>query len=190
MKRDIKKQDKILSSIGLKREMVYPYLGSVNDETQFKRYVPEYMNSRLREMDEVYRMNGFNLLHIHSGLRLSLSTHESYDGETVNYTVVRMFIKTLNGEELEVLDANFKDEIFYTSNLEIPFSQTYFTKEELEWVLQMKMKEDRMTTEEMNKAAIDLMFGRRKPKNKFEERLLKQIKEIESKGGIVDLPSE
>ena len=69
-------------------------------------------------------MNEFNLLHIHSGLRLTLTTHESYDGETVEYKVIRMFILTLSGKELGVIDADFKNEIFYTTDSEIPFAET------------------------------------------------------------------
>lgn len=181
MKRNIKKQDKILSTIGLKRSMDWLPV------SQFKRYVTsEYLNSERREMDEFYRMNEFNLLHIPSGLRLTLTSHESYDGEAVEYKVIRMFITTLNGEELEVLDANFKDEIFYTSDLEFPFSQTYFTKEEL---AEME-KLGEIKQESIQRVMIDLVLRRRKPKNEFEERLFKQIRDIESKGGIVDIPSE
>ena len=102
-----------------------PYFSPIYDQRMFKNYVTsEYEESQRKKTDEVYRMSEFNLLHIGSGLRLTLTEHESYDGETVTYNVIRMFIITLKGKELEVLDANFKDEIFYTSDLEIPFSQT------------------------------------------------------------------
>ncbi|MCJ7758627.1 MAG: hypothetical protein MUP24_10815, partial [Gillisia sp.] len=66
----------------------------------------------------------FNLLHIDSGLRLTLTTRESYDGETVEYKIIRMFIITSSNKELEVIDANFENRIFYTTDLEIPFAET------------------------------------------------------------------
>ncbi|WP_027137400.1 hypothetical protein [Gaetbulibacter saemankumensis] len=123
---DINNKDKILSTIGLKHLMgSQPCYVMFYNKRNFERYITsEYMNSERRETDEVYRMNEFNLLHIHSGLRLTLTTHESYDGETVEYKVIRMFITTTIGEELEVLDANFKDRIFYTKDAEIPFDET------------------------------------------------------------------
>jgi len=68
-------------------------------------------------------MSEFNLLHIGSGLRLTLTEHESYDGETSEYKVIRMYITT-SIKELEVLDADFENEIFYTTDLEIPFAET------------------------------------------------------------------
>lgn len=126
MKADLNKQDKILSTIGLKRLMVWqPHIVSVYDESKFKNYVTsEYKESQRKETDEIYRMFEFNILHIDSGLRLTLTTSESYDGETVEYKVIRMFITTSFGKELEVMDANFGNEIFYTTDLEIPFAET------------------------------------------------------------------
>ena len=126
MKDDLNKQDKILSTIGLKRLMVWtPLTVSLYDKSKFKNYVTsEYKNSERKETDQDYRISEFNILHIYSGLRLTLTTSESYDGETVDYKVIRMFISTSFGKELEVLDGNFESEIFYTTDLEIPFAET------------------------------------------------------------------
>lgn len=126
MKADLNKQDQILSTIGLKRLMVWqPPITSVYDQSKFKNYVTsEYKESQRKETDEIYRMFEFNILHIDSGLRLTLTTSESYDGETVEYKVIRMFIITSLRKELEVMDANFENEIFYTTDLEIPFAET------------------------------------------------------------------
>ncbi len=123
MKVDLNKQDKILSTIGLKRLMISDSV--YDNKSKFKRYVTsEYRESKRAEMDEVYRMFEFNVIHIDSGLRLTLTTSESYDGETVEYNVVRMFIITSSGEKLEVMDANFEKKIFYAPDLEIPFGKT------------------------------------------------------------------
>ncbi|MCJ7758275.1 MAG: hypothetical protein MUP24_09010 [Gillisia sp.] len=35
---------------------------------------------------------------------------------------------------------------------------------------------------------IDLSTGRRKPANDYEREILKEIEEIEAKGGMIDLP--
>ena len=126
MKTDLNKQDQILSTIGLKRLMVWqPPITSVYDQSKFKNYVTsEYKESQRKENDEIYRMFEFNLLHIDSGLRLTLTTRESYDGETVEYKIIRMFIITSSNNELEVIDANFENRKFYTTDLEIPFAET------------------------------------------------------------------
>lgn len=125
MKTDLNKQDQILSTIGLKRVMVWqPHIASVYDQSKFKKYVTsEYKGSQRNETDEIYRME-FNLLHIDSGLRFTLTTRESYDGETVEYKIIRMFIKTSSNNELEVIDANFETKKFFTTDLEIPFADT------------------------------------------------------------------
>lgn len=125
-KASLNKQDQILSTIGLKRLMVWqPHMASVYDRSKFKNYVTsEYQESQRKETDEIYQMFEFNLLHIDSGLRLTLTTRESYDGETVEYKIIRMFIKTSSNNELEVIDADFENKNFYTTDFEIPFAQT------------------------------------------------------------------
>ena len=98
---------------------------SIYDESKFKYYVTsEYKESQRKETDEIYRMFECNLLHIDSGLRLTLTTSESYDGETVKYKVIEMFIITSFNEKLEVIDADFENRIFYTSRINIPFAET------------------------------------------------------------------
>ena len=195
MKADLKKQDKILSKIGLKRLMVCepPNYFSVYAIGGFENYVTsEYEESQRKETDEVYRMSEFNLLHIDSGLRLTLTATESYDGETEEYKVFRMFITTSLGKELEVMDADFKNEIFYTIDLEIPFAATYkpiefvdenylaphLTKEEIE----------EGKSEGIYKVYLDLQLRRRKPQNKEEEEIFKEILDAEAKGYTIDLP--
>jgi len=126
VKADINKQDQILSTIGLKRLMIWQSPNaSVYDQSNFKNYVTsQYKDSQRKETDEIYGMFELNLLHVYSGLRLTLTTNESYDGETVEYRIIRMFIKTSSNVELEVIDANFEKKIFSTTELEIPFAQT------------------------------------------------------------------
>ena len=119
------KEDKILSAIGLKRLMVWQApTYSIYDESKFKNYVsPEYEESQRKEDDEFYRMFEVTLLHLYTGLRITLSTSESYDGETVEYKLMNIFIITRDQEQLEVLDADFEKEVFYTTNKSIPFGE-------------------------------------------------------------------
>ena len=125
MNTDINKQDKILSTIGLKQFMGVQPSYVIYSVSSFKYYVTsEYINSKRRETDECYRMDEFNLLHLHSGLRLTVTEHESYDGDTAEYKLIRMYIIISSGKELEVMDVNFENEIFYTTDLEIPFAET------------------------------------------------------------------
>jgi hypothetical protein len=123
---NINKQDQILSIIGLKRLMIWrPPDVSVYDKSKFTHYITsEYQKSQRKETDEAYGMFEFHILHIASGLRLTLTTYEPGYEEIVEYKVVRMFIITLPGEEQEVMDADFKKEIFYTAEQEIPFAET------------------------------------------------------------------
>ena len=118
-------QDKILSSIGLKRRMVSPALEIVYGSTSmFSSYVTtEYRESERRQTDEFYRMSEFNLLHNASGLRLCYLSTESYDGETADYILKDIFILTLTKERLTVADVDFKNEVFYTTNEQIPFAR-------------------------------------------------------------------
>ena len=125
MKTDINKQDKILSTLGIKQFMGVQPSSVIHSISNFKYYVTsEYEESQRKETDEVYRMSEFNLLHFDSGLRLTLTATESYDGETSEYKVIRMYITSSSNKELEVLDADFENEIFYTTDLEIPFAET------------------------------------------------------------------
>jgi hypothetical protein len=118
-------QDTILSSIGLKRRMVSPALEIVYGSTSmFSSYVTtEYRESERRQTDEFYRMSEFNLLHNASGLRLCYLSTESYYGETVDYRLKDIFILTLTKERLTVADVDFINEVFYTTNEQIPFAR-------------------------------------------------------------------
>lgn len=123
MKTDLDKQNQILWTIGLRRFMVWqPPI--TYDESKFKNYVTsKYKESQLKETDEIYSMFEFNLLHIESGLRLKILTSESYNG-SAQYMIIRMFIITSSNNELDVIDANFENKNFYTTDLEIPFAET------------------------------------------------------------------
>ena len=117
------KQDKILSAIGLKRLMVWEApTYSIYDETKFKNYVtPEYRESQRKEDDEFYRMFEVTLIHLETGLRITLISSESYDGETVEYKLMNIFIIIIDGEQLEVLDVDFDKREFFTTKTSVHF---------------------------------------------------------------------
>ena len=73
------KQDEILSSIGLKRHMVWREDGnSIYDKNRFRQYdTNEYRNPKRRESDDFYGIFEFNLMHIATGIRTRYSTSES-----------------------------------------------------------------------------------------------------------------
>lgn len=97
---------------------------SIYDETKFKNYVtPEYRESQRKDDDEFYRMFEVTLLHLETGLRITLSTSESYDGETVEYKLMNIFIITLDKEQLDLLDADFEKREFFTADKSIPFTK-------------------------------------------------------------------
>jgi len=120
MNTELEYQDKILSQVGIKREM-----RTLPSSWSFSRYVTdEYRNSERRETDEAYNMFEFNLLHNVSGLRLTFTRRESNYSDTVEYKVIRYFIITLLQKQHEILDADFDKKIFMTDAGEIHFSET------------------------------------------------------------------
>ena len=121
-----KKQDKILNAIGMKRSMESrgPYYQIALPGLSFQIYRPrESKDPYIEEMDQVYRVSGTYLLHNESGMRLYYSSHESWDGETVDYTLLDLFIITKNGEQKDLINVDFDKKLFYTPDGVIPFSE-------------------------------------------------------------------
>jgi hypothetical protein len=116
------RQIEVLNKLGLQPHMVWKGT-SVYDEELFEKYVSEeYKNSRRFETDEFYSMFENILLHKSSGLRVRLTSTESYDGERVDYKVIGLFIITLDNRNLNVLDADFDQKVFVTPEQIISFS--------------------------------------------------------------------
>ena len=114
------KQDQILSTIGLELSR-----NSISyHESQFKKYISqEYINSERKQSDEIYRMFEITLLHKSSGLRIVYTTTESYYGDSVEYKVIAMFIITRSQKQLDIVNADFNEEIFFTTAETIPFTE-------------------------------------------------------------------
>jgi len=93
--------------------------------SEFEQYVsPEYRNSSRRETDEAYRMFEHTLLHKPTGLRIVYTTTESYDGESVDYRVIDLFIITSDNKHLAVQDVDFEKQLILTPAGPIAISET------------------------------------------------------------------
>ncbi|MBP6236537.1 MAG: hypothetical protein KA536_10360 [Saprospiraceae bacterium] len=113
---DLQNKTKILDKVGIS-----PIMTVLPSSIDFERYVThEYSNSIRRETDEAYRMFEWNLLHLSSGLRLTLTSHEDYF-DNVTYKVVSLYIILTNNENISILDVDFENKIFITATGEIPF---------------------------------------------------------------------
>ena len=123
---DTAKQEQILSTIGLRSEMLdQPVAKAIYNEHSFERYVTNnYRNSAIRESDEIYRMFEFELLHLDSGLRIIYTTSESYDGESISYKVIGLYILDIKNKKYDVVDADFNKRIFTTNEVDISFDKT------------------------------------------------------------------
>ena len=64
-----------------------------------------------------------NLLHKASGLRIVYTTTESYYGDSVEYRVITIFIITRSQKQHEIVNADFNEEIFFTTTESIPFTE-------------------------------------------------------------------
>jgi hypothetical protein len=114
----------LLHSLGLDEVMA-----TIN-HPDFRLYVPkDYPGSERESMDEVYRMSELVLLHERTGLRLEYLRSESYYGDDVRYRLRSVFIITLTGEKLEVLDLAEEKQCFTTPAGVVGFDQVIKTVE-------------------------------------------------------------
>lgn len=100
------------------------------DNNEFAGYTPfAYRNSETEAMDEVYRMHEHVLLHKRSGLRMSYLSTESYDGQTVEYTVINCFVITLQNQKYSVKKIDMEKQTFETTAGILPFHDVRNTVE-------------------------------------------------------------
>ena len=124
MRKSQDKLEKVLGAIGLKRHMVWKPYSNAYNRGRFTNYVStEYLNSDRKDTDEAYRMFEITLLHDETGLRISYTTSESYDGDTVDYKLNNVFIQTNSGLMYDVVDVDFEKKIIKVENDIIPFEE-------------------------------------------------------------------
>lgn len=113
--------NKILEKVGLS---VFCDRKSTNNNgfiNGFDSYVTdEYLNSERKEMDEIYRMFEFNLLHRSTGLRFKILGCEDYFGEEISYRLKEIFV-LINENEYNVIDVDFENKKIFNSDFEIDF---------------------------------------------------------------------
>lgn len=117
--------ENILKSVGLKDKYVCKepdfYFW---DKTKYVTYTePSYYTSKEKEMDEVYRMHESVMLHFETGVRFVMFTSENYIGDEVTYSLCRPFIKTIDGNRLDLEDIDLENKNFITKKGSIPFEQ-------------------------------------------------------------------
>jgi hypothetical protein len=117
---------KILNKIGLKENITCKEPNFYFwDEKDFSRYSEsDYLNSETREVDEVYRMSEFILLHKSSGIRMRVIYSESYYGDELDYTICNLFVISKGNKRCEVFDVNFDKELISTEIGDISFKST------------------------------------------------------------------
>lgn len=97
------------------------HLSSI-DYDEFVGYTPfAYRNSDTEAMDEIYRMHEHALLHKRTGLRMSYLSTESYDGQTVEYTVIDCFVITHHNQKCSVKKIDLEKQTFETTAGILPF---------------------------------------------------------------------
>lgn len=123
---------KILQQVGLHTLHYY-------NEQQFRRYIPHgYPDSETEAMDAVYRMYERVLLHNESGLRISFLATESYDGDSVEYTILDCFVITRQHEKHSVTAIDLEKRLFKTPSGPIPFTTILNTVEFLHAIALVK----------------------------------------------------
>lgn len=82
----------------------------------------EYADSPEHGTDEIHRMFETIKIHRDTGLRFKCLSHESYDGQDVEYTLFDPHIVTKEGRKMEVHSVNLVKKVFMTPEGEISFS--------------------------------------------------------------------
>lgn len=91
--------------------------------TDFICYIRKgYPDSTEHSSDEVHRM--FETIRIHrpTGIRFSCLSHESYDGQSVEYTLFNAHIITSTGRELAAIGVDMDKRVVITPGEVVAFS--------------------------------------------------------------------
>lgn len=118
------KLEKILNQFGLKSEITCKE-PNMNfwDEKEYLEYTErEYLNSKTKEVDEVYRMSEFILLNYKTGIRFRVIYSENYFGDELDYKIIEVFVLLIDGTYKSVLELNLDKQTIKTENGLVDFS--------------------------------------------------------------------
>lgn len=85
------------------------------NENEFTQYTErEYLKSKTKEVDEVYNMSEFILLHNNTGIRFRVIYSESYYGDILDYKLIQVFVIFKNGKKSILKSLDLKNQSFST----------------------------------------------------------------------------
>jgi len=118
-------EEELFAAIGLPRkiERNNPSAADYLNGPDFVSFVRKgYRDSTEHGTDEIHRM--FETIRIHkpSGVRFMCLSHESYDGQDIEYTLFDPHVITKDGNKLQINSVDLQRQILLSSEGEIPFS--------------------------------------------------------------------
>jgi hypothetical protein len=118
------KLEKILNQFGLKSEITCkePNMNFWDEKEYLKYTEREYLNSKTKEVDEVYRMSEFILLNYKSGVRFRVIYSENYFGDELDYKIIEVFVLLIDGTYKSVLELNIDKQTIKTEDGLVDFS--------------------------------------------------------------------
>ena len=118
------KLEEILNQFGLKSEITCKEPNMYFwDEKEYLKYTErEYLNSKTKEVDEVYRMSEFILLNYKTGIRFRVIYSENYFGDELDYKIIEVFVLLIDGTYKSVLELNLDKQTIKTEDEVVDFS--------------------------------------------------------------------
>ena len=118
------KSEEILNQFGFKSEITCkePNMYFWDDKEYLKYTEREYLNSKTKEVDEVYRMSEFILLNYKTGIRFRVIYSENYFGDELDYKIIEVFVLLIDGTYKSVLELNLDKRTIKTEDEVVDFS--------------------------------------------------------------------
>lgn len=116
--------EKILNQFGLKSEITCkePNMNFWDEKEYLKYTEREYLNSKTKEVDEVYRMSEFILLNYKTGIRFRVFYSENYFGDELDYKIIEVFVILNDGVYKNVLELHLDEKTIKTEDGLVDFS--------------------------------------------------------------------
>ncbi len=116
--------ENILNHFGFKSQITCkePNMYFWDDKEYLKYTEREYLNSKTKEVDEVYRMSEFILLNYKTGIRFRVMYSENYFGDELDYKIIEVFVLLNDGTHKGVLELNLDNQTIKTEDGMVDFS--------------------------------------------------------------------